>query len=61
MRALDMDVPDGPQERVYFDQEILDEYARRFRHPHTTQVPALAALFGLIPPNTGVESDECVA
>lgn len=60
MRALDMDVSDGPQERMQFDQEVLDEYARRFRHPHATQVKALAALFGLTPPSAGVESDGCV-
>lgn len=60
MRALDMDVPEEQPERVQFDQEILEEYARRFRHPHATQVQAVAALFGLIPPE-GVESDGCVA
>lgn len=60
MRALDMNVPDGPQERVQFDQKTLEEYARRFRHPHATQVKAVAALFGLIPPDMGVESDGCV-
>lgn len=60
MRALDMDVPEGLPDRMQLDQSIIDEYARRFRQPHSGQVSALAALFGLIPPeNFGVESDGC--
>jgi len=48
MRALDMDVED---EREHLSQQILEDYAQRFRSfladPHTR---ALAALFGWTPP-----------
>lgn len=62
MRALDMDVADDSHGRVLLDQKVLDEYARRFRHSPASHVAALAAIFGLTPPeDLGVESDMLVA
>ena len=62
MRALDMDVADDSHGRVLLDQKVLDEYARRFRQSPASHVAALAAIFGLTPPeDLGVESDMLVA
>ena len=60
MRALDMDVED---EREHLSQQILEDYAQRFRSfladPHTR---ALAALFGWTPPvgDIAAEPVECL-
>jgi ribosomal protein L13E len=46
MRALDMNVD---EEREHISQEVLDDYAQRFKHPLTSShTKALAALFGWI-------------
>ena len=60
MRALDLNIE---EEREQLSQQILEEYAQRFRmflaHPHTR---ALAALFGWTPPerDLAVELVECL-
>ena len=60
MRALDLNIE---EEREQLSQQILEEYAQRFRmflaHPHTR---ALASLFGWTPPegDLAVELVECL-
>jgi hypothetical protein len=59
MRALDMDVV---EEREQISQQILDDYARRFKQPlPSSHTKALAALFGWALPEAGYASElvEC--
>jgi len=47
MRALDLDVE---EDRIQLDQNLLDEYAKRFsQHVSSSYTRALAALFGWAP------------
>jgi len=58
MRALDLNVGDTTQDKEQLSQDLLDEYAKRFSQSSGSHVKALAALFGLTPPeeDSGVES-----
>lgn len=49
MRALDMDIA---EEREKISQHILDEYAKKFNHPVSSDhTKDMAALFWLVPPD----------
>lgn len=62
MRALAMNVLEAPQEREKFDLKVLDDYARRFSQHSELHIRALAALFGLTPPEemSGVGTADCL-
>lgn len=63
MRALDLNVGDTTQDKEQLSQDVLDEYAKRFSQSSGSHVKALAALFGLTPPeeDSGVESPGLLA